>query len=190
MDNINSTKCHWEEGAALEVWKHHASTGGADKDRMITIASLLLGFSVAIVAFTFKEAKSYQELIGSVGVVFLASAGIAVSIASALITLIYGGYANRNWAKADQIAHDYKWERLYPLDSPFAPNIGSDEYPPCRVAWALRQSGPKATHKELAPVFECFFWLSVASGGMHLLILLWGIWTLLSGHFPRSSFPV
>ena len=35
----------------IELWKHHASFGGEDKNRMVTIASFLLGFSAAIVGY-------------------------------------------------------------------------------------------------------------------------------------------
>ncbi|HWB41310.1 MAG TPA: hypothetical protein VG500_08635 [Gemmatimonadales bacterium] len=35
----------------LELWKHFAGFGGEDKNRMVTIASWLLGFSAALLAF-------------------------------------------------------------------------------------------------------------------------------------------
>ncbi len=35
----------------LELWKHHASFGGEDKNRMVTIASRLLGGSAAILLY-------------------------------------------------------------------------------------------------------------------------------------------
>ena len=182
MNDLSTKETHryWEPDVAFEVWKHHASIGGADKDRMIQIATLLLGFSVAIVGFTFKEGIDSGKVVEPVAVAFLAFAGAIISCACAVMTLLYGGYANRNWAKADQIARDYDWKRLDPNDSPFY-QVGESEESPSsrRVAWALEHSGPKLPHKQLAPVFEWFFGLSLLSLLMHLSILGWSIWTLI-----------
>jgi hypothetical protein len=176
--NTEEPPKYWKPEVAFEVWKHHASIGGADKDRMIKIASLLLGFSAAIVGFTFKEGIQYNKIVEPVAVACLAFAGIIISCASAVMTLLYGGYANRNWAKADQIADDYGWKRLSPSDSPFAKAEGSEEKVSRHVTWALNQSASRPPHKQLAPIFEWFFALSLISLMMHLAILFWSIWTL------------
>jgi hypothetical protein len=161
---------HWREEVAFEVWRHHASTGGADKDRMIQIATMLLGFSAALAAFTLREAGR-PNLVGEHVVPrCLAIVGLITSFASACVTLVYGGYANWNWAKADQIARDYEWWRLYPGDSPIAA-LGGPPKGFTLVGWALNQAKPRPAHTDLAPVFWYFFWFSVASFGVHLSLL-------------------
>jgi hypothetical protein len=87
----------------------------------------------------------------------------------------YLGYANWNWAKADQIAKDYDWSRLDPTDSPIEALGIPTKRVCCLVTWALRQATPKPAHEKLAPVFWCFFWLSVASFLVHLFVLAWSI---------------
>jgi hypothetical protein len=165
---------HWKEEVAFEVWKHYASTGGADKDRMIQIATWLLALSAGITAFALKEAVKGNDLIEPIVAGCLAIVGLIVSFASASVTLVYGGYANWNWAKADQIAKDYDWSRLDPKDSPIEA-LGILTKRVCLVTWALRQATPRPAHEKLAPVFWYFFWLSVASFLVHLFILAWSI---------------
>jgi hypothetical protein len=179
MDEVITSETHrsWKEEVAFEVWKYHASIGGADKDRMIQIATLLFGFSAAIVGFIFKEGVKTNQIVEPVAVSCLAIAGALVSLASAFITLLYGGYANRNWAKADQIAKDYGWKRLAPNDSPFPEAERLAERPLSLVGCALRLSATKLPDKQLAPVFEWFFGLSLVSLLMHLSILFWSLST-------------
>lgn len=162
---------HWEDDVAFEVWKHHASIGGADKDRMVLMATWLLALSAGILAFVLKEPEQPNVVRGPIVARCLAIVGVMTSVVSALVTLVYGGYANWNWAKADQIAKDYGWWRLDPTDSPIAA-LGIPENRNFLVAWALGQARPKHAHEELAPVFWYFFWLSMASLGVHLFILI------------------
>src|SRR3972149_4465382 len=41
----------WSEMQALELWKHFGSVGTQDKNTMVTVESLLLGFSAAIIGY-------------------------------------------------------------------------------------------------------------------------------------------
>ena len=59
-DAPNESLC---QDNAFEAWKYHASVGGADKDRMIQIATWLLGFSAAIIGFIFKEAVNSNKIV-------------------------------------------------------------------------------------------------------------------------------
>ena len=99
------------------------------------MATLFLGFSAAIVGFTFKEGIKSDKIVEPVAVACVAIAGVIISFASAVMTLVYGGYANWNWAKADQIARDYDWKHLDPSDSPFPKAEGSGERRSRLVAW-------------------------------------------------------
>ncbi len=163
---------HWKEEVAFEVWKSFASIGGADKDRMVQIATWLLALSAGIGAFALKEAVDQNGESEPIVAGYLAIVGILTSLASASVTLVYGGYANWNWAKADQIANDYGWWRLAPSDSPIAA-LGRPKKRNSLVTWALNQAEPTRAHEKLAPVFWCFFLLSMASLAVHLVILVW-----------------
>jgi hypothetical protein len=118
---------------------------------MVQIATVLLGLSAAIVAFVLREPVESGRFVDAFAAGYLSAVGIMVSGACVLITLVYGGYANRNWAKADQLAQDYGWRRLDPEDSPFPPRDEEPGQASWLVAWALRQSEPRPTHKKLAP---------------------------------------
>lgn len=97
---------------AFEAWKHYAAAGGADKDRMIQIATLLLGFSAAIAGFIFDHAVKGSHVTEPLAAAGLSIGGMIVAFASALVTLLYGGYANRNWARAERIARSSGWFEL------------------------------------------------------------------------------
>lgn len=190
MNQQSERKSTWSENVAFEAWRHHAAIGGADKDRMIQIATLLLGFSAAIIGFTFKEAIKNNEVVEPLAAICLSLIGMVVSVASGVMTLLYGGYANRNWAKADQIAHEAQFSRLEPTDSPFPPEAGSAKRS-ALVDWALRESEPRTAHVKLAPIFWWFFWLSVVAFAIHLLILVWssvdGNWNTTAGSLPLKT---
>jgi hypothetical protein len=83
---------------------------------------------------------------------------------------LYGGYANRNWAKADQIAEDRKWLRLYPTDSP----IPEWRDRSCLIRFAINGSKPR-TRTGLAPIFWWFFSMSLLSAFAHLTLIIWGV---------------
>jgi hypothetical protein len=49
----------------LELWKYYAGTGGEDKSRMVTVASWLLGFSAALLAYVATRYIILSEGVGS-----------------------------------------------------------------------------------------------------------------------------
>jgi hypothetical protein len=51
--------------------------------------------------------------------------GISVSISSGYITILYGGYSNRNWQKADDIAENRGWKDLLPVQAPQLPQAAA-----------------------------------------------------------------
>jgi hypothetical protein len=77
---------------AIELWKHFLSTGGTDKDRMITIVNLLLGFSATIFGY-FVTAPAASSV--------LAVLGILISGLAIYIVVLYRAHAYWNWAKAE-----------------------------------------------------------------------------------------
>jgi hypothetical protein len=106
----------WQKGEAISMWQHFANTGGADKDRMVTVGTWLLGFSGAIAVILTQELGK-QEFKNPWTITILAVlGGLVSSLAIAIITL-YAGYSNWNWGMADAIAKRYEWYDLYPNES-------------------------------------------------------------------------
>ena len=108
-------------GEDLEIWKHYASYGGEDKNRMVTIATSLLGGSAVILWYILTKQVNFndgnlvlREAGISLGVAIL---GAGVSFLAGYVSLLYGGYSNRNWEKANQIAFNRGWYDLLPKTS-------------------------------------------------------------------------
>ena len=167
--NVHQDRMNHE--IAFEAWKHFANIGGGDKDRMITISTWLLGFSAGIVVFSFSE--KLNTTTAPLVPILLPIVGLIISFISGIISLMYGGYANWNWAKADQIANDYKWIRLDPRNSP--PNMKETSKKFSLVGLALRLSSSKLPHEKLAPIFYWFLGVSFLSFCVHFIILIWSI---------------
>lgn len=153
----------------VELWKHHAAFGGEDKNRMVTIASFLLGVSAAIlgviVSLPMEDGQwiSFQQPRQAVMFSLL---GIIISGIAAYIALLYAGYSNQNWKKADDIAERYGWKDLsVPLSQ------AADKLRPlARISEKLaRPCDPK---REIAPVFAVFAALSTVFFLIHLIILI------------------
>lgn len=155
----------------LELWKHHASFGGEDKNRMVTIASLLLGFSSTILGYIVAHLIDPDHLVLHQHYKAFAAAtvGIVVSGFSGYVSLLYGGYSNQNWEKADQIAEDRGWKDLLPSD---------DKSPGFALhTIAKRWARPCKPTEGLAPVFKVFVVLAMLSMLAHLAVLLWSVWS-------------
>jgi hypothetical protein len=175
----------WEDRQnAFEVWKYYGGVGGADKDYMIKMDSLLLGFSSAIaVAYAHAELKDYW------GAVVLMGAGIVISGLAAFIALLYGGYSAWNWAIADRIAESYGWTDQRPTYDPFEKNKA--HWTAGISLWLARPSGTKLLSKKrgqrskhkIAPVFWFFFLVSSGSLLVHVGLL----WHVVSAHSHLCS---
>ena len=148
---------------ALELWKHFASAGGADKNSMVAVASWVLGFSATIIGYIITQLTTPNSLNPSEPkkVILLSCLGMFISGLAAYVSFLYGGYANWNWANADHIADNNKWEVLLP-DS----EIGRDVFAACLVR-------PKKPTQGFAPVFWVFISLAIISMVVHLSLLIW-----------------
>jgi len=119
---------------------------------MVTVCTWLLGFAVAVVGLAFAQGVQSTLVSGKAALTILASLGFGLSIVSFFAALIYGGYANRNWATADEIARHYKWDVLYPDHEPWTDQ--QKRCPERRLGkWARRLSKPRDTYSQLAPIF-------------------------------------
>lgn len=157
----------------LELWKHHANFGGEDKNRMVTIATWLLGGSAAILMYVLDKQidPSQLTLIKPLVTFFVATLGIVISGVAGYVSLLYGGYANRNWGKADQIAASRKWKDLLPTDEdPSGHGLNT---------MAMRLAKPCKPQEELAPVFKWFFAFAVSALALHLAVFIWSLATIM-----------
>lgn len=143
------------------------------------VCTWLLTASVAIVGFAFTHEPQLHLLSGRETVLVLAWVGLAISLLTALVALTYGGYASRNWAKADQIARVNGWQVLDPSDDPWTCEQ-KKALPRAYAAWALRLSAPRDTYSSLAPIFLVYIALAVLSAAAHLAIILLAVFSLRS----------
>ncbi len=174
----------------LELWKHHASTGGDDKSKMVTVASWLLGFAAAILAYLVTQVV-FAENIGTNQwwqAVVIGTVGAAISLAGGYVVVLYGGYANRNWRAADVIAWRHGWLDLLPEESRTSRESNRSHRLRSQLAtvWRhLRSRDPRGSLNEighrlarppkrasLAPVFEVFCTFSLIAFSAHALVVL------------------
>src|SRR5438093_258311 len=101
---------------ALDAWKHFTTTGGADKNTMVTVVSALLAFSSTIIGYIVTKPLKSDSFVFSkpLAAVLLAGIGCVVSIAAGLVAFIYGRYARTNWTRAHEIAYVRGWHELLP----------------------------------------------------------------------------
>jgi hypothetical protein len=156
-----------DQALAFDVWKYHASVGGADKDRMVQITTWLLGFSAGILSL-----HATGKLTAPWAPILLIVLGILVSALAAFVALLYGGYATWRWAIADQIAtaeakiaEAYPWSVLLPTNDPIKHPAGLSELP----LWLVKPRAGK-----LARIFWFFFGVSMTSAVVHT-VLLWRV---------------
>ena len=88
---------HLSNQELLQLWQHFANVGGHDKDRMVTILTLLTPALTGVIGFAYITENDCQRQIA-------ATAGLVTALVAAVVVLMYAGYANRNWAIADEIA--------------------------------------------------------------------------------------
>ena len=160
----------------LEAWKHFASTGAIDKNTMITAVSWLLGVGTAPIGYVVTQLiESFVPLhFKEPGqVVLLLVMGMLISSAAGYVTLLYGGYANRNWARAEYFAKKHDWRNLLPeTDARYqGPVPRTDRRGMAGIAWWFARHCDPET--ELPPVFRVFFFLALVmfvTNGVFLIL--------------------
>jgi hypothetical protein len=166
------------EAADLEIWKHLASSGGTDKNTMITVTMWLLAFSATALGYIGTETINSAApgfVVDPDRMMAVSLLGLLISLVATYVTLLYGGYSNRNWAKADCIARAHGWRDLLPASS--SEEKASRARTLVRFSWDLaRPCNPETT---LAPVFVAFAGLAALSAVTHFIFLCWSFYTLL-----------
>jgi len=173
----------------LEVWKHFANTGGADKERMVTITTWLLAFSVAAISYIATKLVNYKTAPVKINnpelAVVIVVLGLVVSLVGLFVVLLYAGYSNRYWAKADKLAYDHKIKELYPETETVqefcceATGLNRLVLP---IIYALARN--RDPRRSLAPIFWVFIILSAGLLVVNVFLLLFIINALL---IPNSS---
>jgi hypothetical protein len=104
--NASQPSATRSEALEMELWKHHAAFGGEDKNRMVGIATWLLTFSAGILWYVISQVIGAAKMTDSLAdrATMASCLGLVVSFLAGYIALLYGGYANQNWRKADEIA--------------------------------------------------------------------------------------
>jgi hypothetical protein len=174
----------------LDLWKHHASFGGEDKSRMVVLESWLLGFSAVIIGYFATHlidppALRFDEPLRAS---IISGLGFFVSLAAAYVVLVYGGYANKNWAYAVALARRHGWTDLRPESKGFCV---PKEYPrDPQISWLRHRLGwlrhrlnwwswrcatSVKPEKALAPVFEIFFGFAFFSLVVNCVLIVWSL---------------
>jgi len=166
----------WTPDQALELWRHYAGVGGADKNTMVTIASLLLTFSATIIGYTVTKLFEPGSATERWTAISLSILGIGFSGLAGYIAVLYGGYAMRNWAEADRIARDRQakdpqWKALVAYEIEVKRNEKAGKLPRL-AALARRWSRPTNHATEVPKVFKIFAVLGLVSALTHLGFLI------------------
>ena len=158
----------------LEMWKYFSGIGGADKDRMVTIATWLLAFSAGIIGYVVTHLDKIGTDARQMGL--LAGLGILVSLAASFVVLLYGAYANWNWANADEIAAEMgdaqrRWlqasEQFKSELVKAQKGVGGLE-----PRWVNKFGAPPESRYHYAPIFRWFFRFAEVSLAVHCAMLL------------------
>ncbi len=160
MENEEKQACTEPNANQLiEIWKHFAVTGGADKERMVTITTWILGFSAAILGYLAINLIDYSVVAvkepGKTRV--LSCLGALVSAYGARVVLLYAGYTNWNWGKANSLASQLKTK----FNIRELPPIGQN----CRESPEPMSRPPIG---DLLPIFRWFLIGAVFLSIMHL----------------------
>jgi hypothetical protein len=189
----------WRDDYALELWKYFGGVGAADKNTMVTVESLLLGVSAALSGYIgtkvvhLNSLTTFQPYEG----IYLSVIGLVIAALAGYVALLYGGYSNWNWARADAIARTrarvleeqalksqavksqelksqaVKWRALLPTETSSVLNENATGKPPtrsCRLA--LRLGHPCVPTERLPPIFNVFTWLAAGSGLLYAVLLV------------------
>lgn len=170
---------YWSEPQAMELWKYFGGVGAADKNTMVTVESLLLGFSAALIGYVVAKLLCLNPLsvIEPFEGISVALLGIVISGVAGYVSLLYAGYSNWNWAQADSIARDQAtrhpaWVQFLPEKADAVLERWKLEKPSFLCAVALRLGKPCYPTKQLAPIFWVYGWLALGAMVFHLSILL------------------
>jgi hypothetical protein len=170
----------WTEIEALELWKYFGGVGAADKNTMVTVQSVLLPIQAALVGYVAANLLDFQNrtIVDDRKALAASVLGFVIAVVAGYVSLLYGGYSNRNWAQADAIAETLaerrsKWSSLLPRNSGAIADTTPNTSPFAGLAWRLgRPCDPIA---QLAPIFAVFAGLALGAGVFHMSVFVLSI---------------
>jgi hypothetical protein len=133
---------------------------------MVSLSTWLLSFSAATIWYEAIRLIGDDELTGdhALRVRMVSGLGLAVSLTAGYGSLMFAGYSNQNWRKADEIAELNRWFDLLPSKD-------------MRRGWKLsdvaeRLARPCDPFTQLALVFWVFLLLSASAMAAHLAVFV------------------
>jgi hypothetical protein len=174
----------WSEDQALELWKYFGGVGAADKNTMITVESLLLTLSTALIGYQGTTVIDLNRLSTDTPYagIYLAILGLVITAVAGYVALLYGGYSNWNWAKADGIARarsdDPKWKALLPTQATALLEEKTNRKATWSCTRALQWGRPCIPTEELPPIFRLFALLAIGSAILYLVFLVLSVRSL------------
>lgn len=150
----NSRRSPFLNRKALSSVDFHASSVSGDCPK----AGVLAAFSIAAQykpAVELVVSRTRSRLPHPWRMMVVSLPGVLVSVVAGYVALLYRGYSNRNWARADEVARKHNWLDLLPEgSSEMMPEHGGKPGRVTDVAWRLAR--PCYPQTDLAPVFTIF----------------------------------
>jgi hypothetical protein len=140
---------------------------------MITTATWLLGAAGASLMYIVdKMGFEPLTLLNQKRMVVVSLFGLFISSIAAYLIFLYGGYANRNWAKAKQLENKPELRGLVPEDST-AGRSPEDKGMSRLADFAWQLARPCDPAAELAPVFFIYAVLAIVCVLAHGCFFIW-----------------
>src|SRR5438552_10889623 len=133
----------------------------------------ILGASIGLLVFIGEQLLNPEGtgFAHPLRVLILSILGVVVSWVGGYVALLYGGYANWNWAMADRIARDRGW-----LDLPWEYSVGEQRKYNGRSFLARKAQSwarPRDPANELAPIFIVYARVAMGTGAFHIGLMIW-----------------
>ena len=174
MNDATSPKIEtqWTDAQALELWKYFGEMGAKDKNTMVSVQSMLMPVQAAIVGYVALGLDKSDPRVA-----LAAGLGLLISIVAAYVSLLYGGYSNRNWAYADNIAermasaypkfHELVDDNVQGVNR-LAPKPGARHS--LILGWRLAR--PCDPLSEMPRIFSLYAFLAIAAGSFDVVALV------------------
>jgi hypothetical protein len=172
-----------EEGAMdrnsdyLTLWTHYEGCGSDDKNRMISTASLLIGFAGVLLGASISSLVASPRQLGTAAVLAILSA--LTALMSAILIGVFNIYAARNFNAADMIRLKLNQDLKAILDDirPDIRPVNNMEEIRARMRraeqgwlnWLARTPPGSAT----GPIFAFFSTISLFVAAVSVIVLLW-----------------
>src|SRR5262245_1533532 len=150
----------------LTLWTHYEGCGSEDKNRMISTASLLIGFAGVLLGASISSVVASPRQLGTAAVLAILSA--LTALVSAILIEVFNIYAARNFKAADMIRLKLNKDLKAEMEKIIARMRPAD--PKVRIidprTWPERLAGPppgsatgSGTPPVTGPIFAFFLYI-------------------------------